>query len=115
MPLAVERLRILMSSPMPQLVRIGVRNKGCAGLSYNLEYIDNPAKFVFKNPNVIDACGCGESFTVNTTQSHRFYPYNTIPAHRHRHILIYKTYLQLAPVNTLSRSCTSIGIVEIMR
>jgi len=22
------------------------------------------AKFVFNNPNVVDACGCGESFTV---------------------------------------------------
>jgi len=112
-----------MSSPTPQLVRIGVRNKGCAGLSYHLEYVDSPAKFdevveqdgvqvvidskalfsiigsemdwhedalryvptelsmlsrllnmmressskfVFKNPNVTDACGCGESFTVNT-------------------------------------------------
>ncbi|KAI0307509.1 hypothetical protein B0F90DRAFT_1621388 [Multifurca ochricompacta] len=101
--LAVERLRILMSSPTPQLVRIGVRNKGCAGLSYHLEYVDRPAKFdevveqddvkvvidskalfsiigsemdwnedalsskfVFKNPNVTDACGCGESFTVKT-------------------------------------------------
>ena len=120
--MAVERLRILMSSPTPQLVRIGVRNKGCAGLSYHLEYVDRPAKFdevveqdgvkvvidskalfsiigsemgwhedalryvlskssgqptdrsmmqssskfVFQNPNVTDACGCGESFTVNT-------------------------------------------------
>ncbi|KAH9994388.1 hypothetical protein BJV77DRAFT_930974, partial [Russula vinacea] len=100
-PNAVERLRILMSSPTPQLVRIGVRNKGCAGLSYHLEYVDRPAKFdevveqdgvkvvidskalfsiigsemswhedalsskfVFQNPNVTDACGCGESFTV---------------------------------------------------
>ncbi|KAH9177024.1 hypothetical protein EDB89DRAFT_1937706 [Lactarius sanguifluus] len=35
-PLAVERLRILMSR---------VRNKGCAGLSYHLEYVDRPAKF----------------------------------------------------------------------
>ena len=44
-PLAVERLQILMSSPTPQLVRIGVRNKGCAGLSYHLEYVDRPGKF----------------------------------------------------------------------
>ena len=41
----MERLQILMSSPTPQLVRIGVRNKGCAGLSYHLEYVDSPAKF----------------------------------------------------------------------
>ncbi|KAN0121503.1 hypothetical protein V8E52_003399 [Russula decolorans] len=102
-PKAVERLQILMSSPTPQLVRIGVRNKGCAGLSYHLEYVDRAAKFdevveqdgvkvvidskalfsiigsemdwhedalsskfVFQNPNVTDACGCGESFTVKT-------------------------------------------------
>jgi iron-sulfur cluster assembly 1 len=119
----VDRLQILMSSPTPQLVRIGVRNKGCAGLSYHLEYVDRPgkfdevveqngvkvvidskalfsiigsemdwhedalrcvaarisvvrstnflamcfsSKFVFKNPNITDACGCGESFTVTT-------------------------------------------------
>ncbi|KAH9915643.1 uncharacterized protein B0H18DRAFT_1040836 [Fomitopsis serialis] len=30
---------------MPQLIRIGVRNKGCAGLSYYLEYVDKPGKF----------------------------------------------------------------------
>jgi Fe-S cluster assembly iron-binding protein IscA len=95
-----------------------VRNKGCAGLSYHLEYVDAPArfdevvaqdgvrviidskalfsiigsemdwvedklrcaprsgwgcthadavcsaKFAFNNPNVKDACGCGESFAV---------------------------------------------------
>ena len=41
----MERLQILISSPTPQLVRIGVRNKGCAGLSYHLEYVDRPAKF----------------------------------------------------------------------
>ncbi len=41
----MERLQILMSSPTPQVVRIGVRNKGCAGLSYHLEYVDRPEKF----------------------------------------------------------------------
>ncbi|KAH8101608.1 hypothetical protein BXZ70DRAFT_999907 [Cristinia sonorae] len=102
-PAAVERLKALMKSPTPQLLRIGVRNKGCAGLSYHLEYVDRPAKFdevveqdgikvvidskalfsiigsemdwhedalsakfAFKNPNVKDACGCGESFTVGS-------------------------------------------------
>lgn len=90
-----------MNSPTAQYLRIGVRNKGCAGLSYHLEYVDKPgkfdevveqdgvkvlidskalfsiigsemdwkedalsAKFAFKNPNIKDACGCGESFTV---------------------------------------------------
>jgi len=92
-----------MKSPTPQHLRIGVRNKGCAGLSYHLEYVDKPgkfdevveqdgvkvlidskalfsiigsemdwkedalsAKFAFNNPNIKDACGCGESFTVES-------------------------------------------------
>ncbi|KAF9014347.1 hypothetical protein BDZ89DRAFT_962985, partial [Hymenopellis radicata] len=102
-PAAVERLRALLRGPTPQLIRIGVRNKGCAGLSYHLEYVEKPAKFdevveqdgvrviidskalfsiigsemdwqedalsskfAFKNPNIKDACGCGESFNVNS-------------------------------------------------
>ncbi|SCV70119.1 BQ2448_1513 [Microbotryum intermedium] len=100
-PQAVTRIRSLLTSPTPKLIRIGVRNKGCAGMSYHLEYVDEPArfdevveqdgvkvvvdsralfsvigsemdwqenalqaKFVFKNPNIKDACGCGESFIV---------------------------------------------------
>lgn len=102
-PEAVERLRGLLRGPHPQLIRIGVRNKGCAGLSYHLEYVEKPgkfdevveqdgvrvlidskalfsiigsemdwqedplsARFAFKNPNIKDACGCGESFTVGS-------------------------------------------------
>lgn len=42
---AVRRLRNLLNGPTPQLIRIGVRNKGCAGLSYHLEYVDKPGKF----------------------------------------------------------------------
>lgn len=101
-PTAVLRLRGLMESDSgPKLIRVGVRNKGCAGMSYHLEYIapkeagrfdervkqdgvevliDSKAlfsiigsemdwqedrlsaKFVFNNPNVKEACGCGESF-----------------------------------------------------
>lgn len=34
-----------MKSPTPQHLRIGVRNKGCAGLSYHLEYVEKPGKF----------------------------------------------------------------------
>jgi len=41
----VCRLRALLSGPTPQLIRIGVRNKGCAGLSYHLTYVDQPGKF----------------------------------------------------------------------
>lgn len=44
-PTAVTRLHTLLSGPTPQLIRIGVRNKGCAGLSYHLEYVDKPGKF----------------------------------------------------------------------
>lgn len=39
------RLRGLLNSPTPQLIRISVRNKGCAGLSYHLDYVDKPGKF----------------------------------------------------------------------
>ena len=38
-------MRNLLKSPTPQMIRIGVRNKGCAGLSYHLEYVEKPAKF----------------------------------------------------------------------
>ena len=101
-PKAVEHIRALRDNASgPKLIRVGVRNKGCAGMSYHLEYIDPSeagrfdervkqdgvevlidsralfsiigsemdwkedklsAKFVFNNPNVKDACGCGESF-----------------------------------------------------
>ncbi|GAA5936426.1 Fe-binding Fe/S cluster assembly protein ISA1 [Sporobolomyces koalae] len=100
-PTAVTRIRALLDSPEPKLIRVGVRNKGCAGMSYHLDYVDKPdkfdevveqdgvrvvidskalfsiigsemdwqedalqARFVFKNPNIKDACGCGESFIV---------------------------------------------------
>ena len=82
-------------------LRVGVKNGGCAGQEYVLEYADAPApldevvedkdvtiliepkavlfligteidyevtrmssKFVFRNPNQTDACGCGESVTI---------------------------------------------------
>ena len=44
-PHAVQRLRALLNGPTPQLIRVGVRNKGCAGLSYHLDYVDKPEKF----------------------------------------------------------------------
>ena len=44
-PSAVTRLGTLLQGPHPQLIRIGVRNKGCAGLSYHLEYVDKPGRF----------------------------------------------------------------------
>ena len=82
-------------------VRIGVKNGGCAGMEYTMDYateakpleeiveengikvlIDPKAilfligseidfvteklssRFVFRNPNQTDACGCGESVTI---------------------------------------------------
>lgn len=27
------------------MIRVGVRNKGCAGMAYHLEYVDKKAKF----------------------------------------------------------------------
>ncbi|KAI8453055.1 hypothetical protein BY996DRAFT_4583670, partial [Phakopsora pachyrhizi] len=103
---AIEQLVCLLDEPEPKLIRVGVKNKGCAGMSYHLEYIDKAGKFdevvrirsscgrelemfidsralfsiigsemdweetkmgnkfVFKNPNVKEQCGCGESFMV---------------------------------------------------
>ena len=100
---AAERVREIMSraeTPYAGL-RVGVKNGGCAGQEYVLEYaaaaapldevvedkgvtilvdpkavlfligtqIDYEttrlaAKFVFRNPNETDACGCGESVTI---------------------------------------------------
>jgi iron-sulfur cluster assembly protein len=82
-------------------LRVGVKNGGCAGQEYVLEYADTAgpldevvedkgvtilvdpkavlfligseidyektklsAKFTFRNPNQTDACGCGESVTI---------------------------------------------------
>lgn len=44
-PSAVTRLRGLLASPDPKLIRVGVKNRGCSGLAYNLEYVDKPGKF----------------------------------------------------------------------
>ena len=100
-PAAVEQLRGLLDQPDPKLIKVGVRNRGCSGLAYNLEYVDKEGpfdemveqdgvkvvidskalfsiigtemdwaedklnqRFVFKNPNIKEECGCGESFMV---------------------------------------------------
>ena len=100
---AAERVREIMAKadkPYAGL-RVGVKNGGCAGQEYVLEYAEaaspldevvedkgvtiliDPkavlfligteidyetsklaAKFVFRNPNETDACGCGESVTI---------------------------------------------------
>ncbi|KAI9884505.1 MAG: hypothetical protein M1823_003720 [Watsoniomyces obsoletus] len=100
-PTALDRLRQLLAQPDPKLIRVGVRNRGCSGLAYHLEYVDKPgmfdemveqdgvkvlvdskalfsiigsemdwvedklsSRFVFRNPNIKEQCGCGESFMV---------------------------------------------------
>lgn len=82
-------------------LRVGVKNGGCAGMEYVMDYVGAPEpldeivedqdvkividakavlfllgsivdfestllheKFVFRNPNETDACGCGESVTI---------------------------------------------------
>lgn len=35
----------MLNQPDPKLVRVGVKNRGCAGLAYHLEYVDKAGKF----------------------------------------------------------------------
>ncbi|KAI9874146.1 MAG: Iron-sulfur assembly protein 1 [Pleopsidium flavum] len=42
---ATKQLRNLLSQPEPKLIRVGVKNRGCSGLAYNLEYVDKPGVF----------------------------------------------------------------------
>ena len=99
---AVVHLKELLDQPNPKMIRVGVKNRGCSGLAYHLEYVDKPAafdevveqegvkvlidskalfsiigsemdwqedklsaRFIFKNPNITEQCGCGESFSVS--------------------------------------------------
>jgi iron-sulfur cluster assembly protein len=100
---AAARVREIMAKAKAPYagLRVGVKNGGCAGQEYVLEYaaaadpldevvedqgvtiliepkavlfligtvIDYEvtplaAKFIFRNPNETDACGCGESVTI---------------------------------------------------
>jgi iron-sulfur cluster assembly protein len=100
---AAARVREIMDrSEQPYSgLRVGVKNGGCAGQEYVLDYAEAAgpldevvedkgvtiyvepkavlfligteidyevsklsAKFVFRNPNETDACGCGESVTI---------------------------------------------------
>jgi iron-sulfur cluster assembly protein len=104
---AAERVREIMGKATKPYagLRVGVKNGGCAGQEYILEYAEtaNPldevvedkgvtilvepkavlflvgtvvdydvtrlaAKFVFRNPNETDACGCGESVTIEPAE-----------------------------------------------
>ncbi|PNS16830.1 hypothetical protein CAC42_4794 [Sphaceloma murrayae] len=101
-PKAVSQLRGLLDQPEPKLIRVGVKNRGCSGLAYHLEYVDKPGafdeaveqdgvkvlidskalfsiigsemdwiedklneRFIFRNPNITEQCGCGESFSIS--------------------------------------------------
>ena len=101
-PAALVHLRDLLDQPNPQMIRVGVKNRGCSGLAYHLEFVDKAgsfdevveqegvkvlidskalfsiigsemdwqedklsARFVFRNPNITEQCGCGESFSVS--------------------------------------------------
>ncbi|CUM65612.1 uncharacterized protein PRCAT00003260001 [Priceomyces carsonii] len=44
-PSAVKHLKGLLNQPDPKMIRIGVKNRGCSGLTYNLEYVSEPGKF----------------------------------------------------------------------
>lgn len=98
---AIEHLRELLEQDN-KLIRVGVKNRGCSGLAYHLEYVEKPntfdevveqegvkvlidskallsiigsemdwqedklsARFVFRNPNITEQCGCGESFSIS--------------------------------------------------
>ena len=97
---AAERIKLIISrAETPKIgVRLGVKNGGCAGMEYTMEYVTEvdphdevveqdgarvmiapmaqmflfgteidyqtsllESGFVFNNPNVTEACGCGES------------------------------------------------------
>jgi iron-sulfur cluster assembly protein len=98
---AAERVREVMARTDKPYLRVGVKNGGCAGMEYVMDYADAPdaldeivedkgvkilvaskavlfligsqvdvettrlhTKFLFRNPNETDACGCGESVTI---------------------------------------------------
>jgi iron-sulfur cluster assembly protein len=98
---AAARVREIMAASAKPYLRVGVKNGGCAGMEYVLDYADAPepfdelvedqgvnilvkadavmfllgsaidhettrlaSKFVFRNPNQTDACGCGESVAI---------------------------------------------------
>ena len=44
-PTAVAQLRALLNRPDPKLIKVGLRNRGCSGLAYHLEYVEKPGIF----------------------------------------------------------------------
>ncbi len=103
---AAVRVKEIMADAAKPYLRVGVKNGGCAGMEYMLDYADAPepfdelvedkdvrilvradavmfllgsqidhettrlaSRFVFRNPNQTDACGCGESVTIAPVQA----------------------------------------------
>ena len=44
-PSAITQIRRLLALPEPKLIRVGVKNRGCSGLAYHLEYVDKAGAF----------------------------------------------------------------------
>src|SRR5271154_7017244 len=44
-PSALVHLRDLLDEPNPKMIRVGVKNRGCSGLAYHLEYVEKPGTF----------------------------------------------------------------------
>jgi iron-sulfur cluster assembly protein len=100
---AADRIREIMEKSGGRYigVRVGVKNGGCAGMSYTMDYAESQnsfdeliedkgvrilvdpkavmfligtemdyardrfaSRFVFRNPNQTEACGCGESVAI---------------------------------------------------
>ncbi|WP_417496544.1 HesB/IscA family protein [Maricaulis sp.] len=98
---AAAQVKYIMAQRGAGFLRVGVKNGGCAGMEYVMDYVDEAepldervedkgveivleskallfllgteldyettplhSKFVFRNPNQTDACGCGESVTI---------------------------------------------------
>ncbi|MCA8901598.1 MAG: iron-sulfur cluster assembly accessory protein [Hyphomonas sp.] len=98
---AAARVKEIMAERGAGYLRVGVKNGGCAGMEYVMDYATAPEpldevvedngvtilidakavlfllgsevdfevtplheKFVFRNPNQTDSCGCGESVTI---------------------------------------------------
>ncbi len=98
---AAMRVREILDERGEGYLRVGVKNGGCAGMEYMMDYVSEispldeviedkdvqivvdakavlfilgsvvdyeqtilHSKFVFRNPNQTDACGCGESVTI---------------------------------------------------
>jgi len=104
---AATRVKDIMAQRGAGFLRVGVKNGGCAGMEYVMDYVEAPepldervedkgveivleskallfllgteldyettalhSKFVFRNPNQTDACGCGESVTIVPVREH---------------------------------------------